>query len=506
MISELKTARRCGVPIVMIDTTDEPATIAKIVANTNGSPRVVYNLVDGYRPADASNESAAACAAILGDVDPVLMTDPVTALQAANAAPERAIVMVSGAHRVLDERYDSRKIAQAIQNLRGPYESTGRMIVLLAASGTNVPSDLAQDVYAINDELPNDDERAEVVKSLHNDAELPAPKESALRDAINATRGLGMYGVKQAVALSLTKEGLSQESLRNRWKQAINATPGLKMDSEIATMSDIGGLANVKEFAKMMAAGRSKINAVVRIDEIEKALAGSSGAVADSSGTSQSVLGGLLSYMEDEAQTGIIAVGVPGSGKSLLSKALGSTLNVPTIALDIGALKGGIVGQTEANTRKAFQVLRSLTGGKAYWIASCNGAAQLPIELRRRFTQGLWFFDLPDSEERKSIWKIILAKYPDVDKKAMPDDEGWTGAEIRNCVRLAYDLKCDLVRASRFIVPVAKSSPESIDAMRRSANNRYLSASYDGYYSFATSTSGKTFVKSGRKITLDEGK
>ena len=60
-------------------------------------------------------------------------------------------------------------------------------------------------------------------------------------------------------------------------------------------------------------------------------------------------------------------------------------------------------------------------------------------ELRRRFTLGTFFFDLPDAEERESIWKIYREKW--ALSGDQPEDEGWTGAEIKECCRKAWRLR-----------------------------------------------------------------
>lgn len=56
---------------------------------------------------------------------------------------------------------------------------------------------------------------------------------------------------------------------------------------------------------------------------------------------------------------GLCLVGPPRTGKSLTSKAAGNELGLPTLMIDVGALFGGIVGDTERNTRRCFQVIRA---------------------------------------------------------------------------------------------------------------------------------------------------
>ncbi len=52
----------------------------------------------------------------------------------------------------------------------------------------------------------------------------------------------------------------------------------------------------------------------------------------------------------------MLLLGVPGVGKSAFAKALGRETNRPTLSLDIGSLMGSLVGQTEANIRRALAI------------------------------------------------------------------------------------------------------------------------------------------------------
>lgn len=57
---------------------------------------------------------------------------------------------------------------------------------------------------------------------------------------------------------------------------------------------------------------------------------------------------------------GIALVGPPRTGKSLTAKAAGNMTGRITVMANIGNLMGGLVGDTEAKTRKFFQTLRAL--------------------------------------------------------------------------------------------------------------------------------------------------
>jgi hypothetical protein len=116
------------------------------------------------------------------------------------------------------------------------------------------------------------------------------------------------------------------------------------------------------------------------------------------------------------------------------------------------------------------------------WIATSNGINAISPELKRRFKDGTFFFDLPSKEERDAIWKVHRKAYNVKATDPQPVDEGWTGAEIEQCCRLAWRLNKPLAHAANFVVPVSQSAPDKIESLRQQANGRWLSASQPGVY------------------------
>jgi hypothetical protein len=488
--NELRLAKSRGVPLVAIPTSD-PFYVDQLIVEAfknGGDSRkeiaiIGHDIVRGFRTMNAKGK--ALCDRVFAEplgsqrdgVDNAVCTNFVAAMETAIAKfPENTIVIAHGSHR-----YTEPGPIQVIENARDLFASSGRMLVMLGPS-FQFPPELQADVLVIDDPLPDDTQRKTITEKVYTDAELK-PDPVALTEAVRYTKGLSPFAVEQTVALSLQKTGLDTAIIRKRWKQTINATPGLMIDESGATFNDIGGLTNFKEFCMRIVQGQAKPSAVIRIEEIEKALAGSSGAVGDTSGVSQGILGALLTFMQEQSATGIVALGPPGSGKSLSSVALGGAAGIPTITFDLGSLKGSLVGQTEQRTRQALRIIQEMAGQNTFWIASCNSIAALPPELRRRFALGTWFFDLPDAEERKVIWKMYIEKFK-LPASALPSSEGWTGAEIKTCCEVAWRLKVGLTEAAQYIVPISKSASELIDTLRKYADNRYLSASNPGVYQY----------------------
>ena len=178
---------------------------------------------------------------------------------------------------------------------------------------------------------------------------------------------------------------------------------------------------------------------------------------------------------------GVLLLGIPGCGKSLTAKAMATLWGKPLLKLDVGKLFGSLVGDTEANTRRALEMAEAMSpailwldeiekglsgiqssgrtdsgvtsrmfGTILTWmqekkepvfvVATANNIASLPSELLRkgRFDE-IFFVDLPDLEERESIFEIQIRKYKrnpaDFDLKALAKKSAnYTGAEIEEAV------------------------------------------------------------------------
>lgn len=484
----VKAARKVSTPGIVIETADQWATIAGLVTGLGDkTPLVQWDCARGFLKC---NDRGGEALKVIMPEEVFPGTTPglnlVEALTMALKLPERAILFILNAQLYWNEP----GVIQGMMNTRDEFKQNQRTLISLAPI-VRLPIELQQDVMTINEPLPTEDEIRRVLVNVVADARaakpsIAEPDAADIQHGVEALTGLAVFPIEQSASMCLAAVGrLDIDQLWTRKRQFVEQTKGLKFDTASGTLADLGGLAQVKLHARDIFEGAEPPRAVLRIDEIEKALAGASGPLGDTSGTSQDALGVILREMEDNGWSGMIEVGPPGSGKSEFSKKMGRTFGVPSLELDLGATKGSLVGQSEENIRSAMKVIKAIAGSACYILGTCNRLESLPPELRRRFTDGIWFFDLPSDEERNPIWTINLARFglqgEDI-ATLIEMSKGWTGAEIRNVCRRAYRTRKPIAEAARYIVPVFKADPEGIEKLRKLAAGKFLSTSHPGTY------------------------
>lgn len=493
LFETMKSVRIAGVPLVAIETS-EPAGAFEIVKTAlNGRfdamTVVVWNLMQGLNP--ANQKSIGWASEANNGNDPALETArPDEMLRRLVKLPESGVAVCFGAEKMLADI----TVRQGLWNLRDIYKTSGRTVIMFVTVGTKFEADLKDDIVVLRHDLPTQEWLKQKATSLASDAGVKTPSDDILTRAVDATLGLTEFSAEQVLAMSLSKNGYDLSDLWDRKRSAIEQTNGLTVWKGGEKFVDVGGNANVKDFFGRLVVGNRRPRCVVFIDEIEKAMSGQ----GDTSGTNQEMLGQMLRWMQDTGATGSIFVGVAGSGKSAISKAIGNEAGIPTIAFDMSAMKGSLVGESGARLRSALATVDAIGQGEVLVVATCNKIDGLPPELRRRFTLGTFFFDLPNNEERKAIWEVYLRKYNLSGK--LPDDMSWTGAEIKQCCDVASRLGVSLVEASEFVVPVARSASEQIEGLRKSATGRFLSASYKGVYTY--NPQANTVANTGRKVQV----
>lgn len=414
-----------------------------------------------------------------------LATDPLAVVRTLSslADPEiPTLCVLRGFHRFLGS-------PEMIQTLEQPLQlgKVHRTFVVVLAPIVQLPVELERLFVVLEHELPDRAQLAAIARDMATEVG-DAPEGLAFEALLDAAAGLTRYEAEGAYALSLARHNqLRPDVLWDLKAQTLLKHGVLSLHRGGDTFEQLGGLAAIKAFCKRSLLPRERPDPRRR-------------------------------------PRGILMLGVPGTGKSAFARSLGAETGRPTLNLDIGALLGSLVGQTEQNIRQALRIadamapailfcdeidkaLAGVTGSgqgdsgvsarlfgtlltwlsdrtsDVYVVATCNDIGRLPPEFARseRF-DAVFFLDLPTALERQAIWNLYLPLFELDLQQPRPADEGWTGAEVRACCRLAALLDLPLVEAARYIVPVAATAAESVERLRSWASGRCLSANVPGLY------------------------
>lgn len=498
LTQQISAARRAGTPLVIVRGADPAATITRIVASLNGSkattPVIQWDVVRGPLAGDEFSNECLTKSLAEANLKPEQVKGPAPFLAFTRKLPPQSIIFMMNLHRFCENEIG---VIQSLWNLRDEFKGAGKCIIGLCPNIT-LPAELSQDMLVLDEPLPTDAELKLIANDIYIAGQLEAPTDADLDKIADATLGLAAFPAEQSMAMSLTKKGMNMEDLWSRKKSVVEQAPGLSVWRGGENFADIGGCQNVKDFLASVISGKNSPRAVVFIDEIEKAI----GTGQDTSGVSQELLGNLLTWMQDNNADGCIFIGPPGAAKSALAKATGNEAGIPTISMDMGGMKNSLVGESGARFRTALKVIDAVSQKRTLFIATCNSIGILPPELRRRFTFGTFYFELPDEAERAAIWEIYRRKYEIPATYTLPADEGWTGAEIKQCCNLSSRLKKTLEQCAGYIVPVAVSAAEQIKTLRQQADGKFVSASYPGVYKMNRPTVEKKSTR--RNLTLAE--
>ena len=502
ILDQIDRARIAGTPLLYISTSDQNNLFNKIktfldVDNKKqkiSAPIIRWDAKQGF--IGIGDEGKSCVAQMTGDDN---IYDPDDAIMALSAMSKFGVCVMFNMHRYIEHAL----VTASFMNIRDYFKSTNKMIIALAPN-CSLPEEIKHDFTILEEEYPTEDELKEMVHELHDAAEFTQPETSKLKEITNMLTALSPFSAEQTLAMSMSPkiEAVNLEVLWNYKKTAIKQIRGLEYDDAQVTLADIGGLSAFKNKLTRLCNGKRRPSYFIRIEELEKAMSGSSSSHGDNTGVSQGILQVILSAMEDYNWRGCIAVGHPGVGKSYCCKAAGNDFGIKTFIQDIGSTKDGELGKSEKLIREQIKGLKTLGGADIFFVASVNELQSLSPALLRRYRSGIYFFDLPTAEERRSIWGIHLYKNgfltleESKNEKIVADFVGlelgrrpYTGAEIRNICETAWEEDITILQSAQTSYsPIYISDAEGVQRLRKFAHNRFFSASYEGLYQYDAST------------------
>jgi ATP-dependent 26S proteasome regulatory subunit len=421
---------------------------------------------------------------------------------------ESGIFVFKDLHPFIDSPAVTRWLRDAIAS----FKETHKTIILMSPL-QQVPIELEKEVAVVDYPLPNMSELDQVLSVQLDHArrdQIPRradtakitteTREKLLSAALGLTRDEAEKVYRKAYVTAGRLTETEVEIVLSEKRQLIRRNGILEYLEEEGTLDDVGGSDDLKLWLK-----QRSIAFTERAREY-----------------------GL------PQPKGVLLLGVPGCGKSLVAKATSKEWCLPLLRLDLGRVyDGSMVGRSEANLRNALKTAESVSpailfideldkafagsagsadsdagtssrilGSFLTWMqekrspvfvmATANRVERLPGEFLRkgRFDE-IFFVDLPNEEERKQIFGIHLGKRRkdisrfDVDQLAKISD-GYSGAEIEQAIIAAmYDAfahnreftQLDIIAAIRATFPLSRTMTEQVEALRKWAQQRARPAS-----------------------------
>ena len=407
---------------------------------------------------------------------------------------EASIFILKDLHPFIDAPATTRSLRDAIASFKGSQKN-----IILMSPMHQIPIELEKEVVVLDFPLPNMPDLNKVLSSYTDRGRSrklsTEGREKLLRAALGLTRDEAekVYRKAQVTKGRLTEEEV--EIVLSEKKQLIRRNGILEYIEEGETIDVVGGLEELKKWL------RQRSNAF----------------------TERAREYGL------PQPKGMLILGVPGCGKSLIAKTTSRLWGLPILRLDMGRVyDGSMVGRSEANLRNALKTAESISpailfideldksfaggtgssdsdGGTSsrifgsfltwmqekkspvFVMATANRVERLPGEFLRkgRFDE-IFFVDLPTPQERKDIFNIHLTKRRsdisrfDLDQLSKMSD-GFSGAEIEQAIVAAmYEAfaqdreftQLDIIAAIKATLPLSKTMQEQVTALRDWARQR----------------------------------
>ncbi len=407
---------------------------------------------------------------------------------------EPSIFIFKDLHPFIEAPVTTRWLRDAIASFKGTQKT-----IMLMSPLQLVPAELEKEVVVLDFPLPDMTELNQVLdrqlEQNRNRRLTTDGREKLLKAALGLTKDEAekVYRKAQVTAGHLSENEV--DVVLSEKKQLIRRNGILEYMEEDATIDAVGGLDELKRWLKQ------RSNAF----------------------TERAREYGL------PQPKGMLILGVPGCGKSLIAKTTSRLWGLPLLRLDMGRVyDGSMVGRSEANLRNALKTAESISpailfideldkafagtagsgdsdGGTSsrifgsfltwmqektspvFVMATANRVERLPGEFLRkgRFDE-IFFVDLPTTEERKEIFKIHLNKRKrditrfDLDQLAKIAD-GFSGAEIEQALIAAmYDAfaqdreftQLDIIAAIKATLPLSRTMTEQVTALRDWARQR----------------------------------
>lgn len=366
-----------------------------------------------------------------GTVDPFMALRALTDPQNPVSQQDMAIYVMMYPHKPLNAGHPG--MIQLLKEYVRSFPEIDKRLILLTPLGFNLPAELQDDVVLLDFDVPSYAELEvkldETINSVKDERKRPRLNNEFKKRIVSLGTGMTGFEFETAVARALASR---------------------RPDSKIQ-------LPNIDEdhFASILAGVKTEVikrSEVLELMETED--------IANIGGLDnlKSWMGKRAKAFSDEAAEygitppkGVALIGPPGTGKSLMAKAVASILSIPAIRFDISRIFKSLVGESESRVREALKLVDSMapavllidevdkalggahgssgdsgvssrvlgsiltwmqdTKAPVFVVVTANRVNNLPSEfLRKGRLDEVFSVSVPDDKERMEILQIHLRK------------------------------------------------------------------------------------------------
>src|SRR3990167_362185 len=232
---------------------------------------------------------------------------------------------------VFPEFFRDPGMRQAIRETLIHCKSKRKTIVMVSPS-IELPEDLEKEFSIIDFNYPTRNELESIIQALckkvnEKKEKIVEPTGDELHKIADAALGLTVQEGENAFALSIAMhKRLDIDTILQEKRQIVKKSGFLECYDTTDGIDSVGGLYYLKQW----------------LEERSKGF------------TDEALKFGLL------PPKGVLLVGVPGTGKSLVAKVIAKWWQIPLLKLDMGKIFGSLVGASESNIRQALKMAEAV--------------------------------------------------------------------------------------------------------------------------------------------------
>lgn len=359
----------------------------------------------------------------------------------------------------------------------GDFNPLQTIIIVSSLPVSSIPLELEKHITVIDILPPSLEEIEEIVSSIEVSAQWKYHEEDLRQEFCRNLQGLQLEEIRQIIRSCLIRTGnkLTKQTIQLALdeKKSIVRKSGIieVVDTDI-NFKQIGGLENLKDDLKVKAKIFKHLNLA------------------------------LSNKCRISLPKGVLIIGMPGCGKSMIAKSIANEFGVSLLRLDISRLMGQYVGQSEENLRKALataeaahpcvlwidEIEKAFAGSNdvggnndmlvmrmmgyfltwmqerktaVYIVATANDIMRPEFMRKGRFDE-VYFVDFPNEKEREDIFRQKIDKYKNtlsnntiydfssiasfenIAKEAVgskSNDSGFSGSEIECVINTVVESK-----------------------------------------------------------------